>query len=544
LKKIINFDKLLEKRFYSFLFILLIPVLVPGVQSFFKQATQLPEARENYGTVAVGGYLYVIGGTGVNSGNTGSVIKAKINPDGTLQQWENTTRINFPISYINNQVVSYKNNIYITAGYNSAIDNNVSFVMWSSAGKNGELSTWRKSSPYPGRGISCGVAVVTDGFIHLIGGNFGEREPADNIWSAKIAEDGSIQDWKIGQELPTPLWHHCGEISDGKIWLWGGLTDAEPNSVNNVIYEAQLLPAGRIGKWQVSKSKLPEAFYGAACAVSGSYLLSFCPRYEGISECSDIWYALCKPDGLSSWKKIQNKLPVKLYVAVASDYSRGNIYIPGGRIRKEPEEYDPNVYYFSLTGKKKVRRTSNIKEYGSNPIPSPEMTRPVKTGIPVHLKQDSFMQNPFEPTPVQKTLAPGITVQNTPAPATPAPTTPAPDVPAAVAGDIPGFLGYKEARVQSLNKSKPIVLYFYRNNQECIQESMNLQPFNSSALNGRVLLAKIDIDTNPDLPSLYGVTVVPVWIFFDASGYQKFKVRGIQNVPDLQNNILQIFSEN
>ena len=94
------------------------------------------------------------------------------------------------------------------------------------------------------------MAVGTQGYIHLIGGSIGGSKPTPNVWSIKLAPDGSILSWEQGPQTLVPLWFLNGGLVQGKVWIWGGLTDKDPETTNNVVFVSNVLASGQLGSWQ------------------------------------------------------------------------------------------------------------------------------------------------------------------------------------------------------------------------------------------------------------------------------------------------------
>lgn len=494
------------RKIYVFLmlFIFLISYEIYSQQQFYKLIAQLPGPRQMYGSVVLGDYIYLIGGNTQGKGDSPEgystdVEKALINPNGTLGRWEKTTQLISSRSYINNTTIALNDVVYVVAGYDGRVDKKTNSIYWTRPLPNGHLEKWRESPAYPGKGISCSAAVATPGYLNLIGGNDESGQVSNLVWSAKVAPDGSITGWEQGNSLPVPLWFHCAGVAGGKVWVWGGLTANDNNATNKIVYSAPILSSGKIGPWAASGSILPQPFYSASSTVSGSFLLTFCPRYTAGIFSNDIWYANATSQGLTQWQKVSTEITSKLFVGVATDYRRGFVYIPGGRIDQKEEEtsLDKNVYFFALS----KREQSDAKSDATITV---DVSRK-----PTGAEHLSYVQQ------VQQTKN---TVSN-----------------------LPGFIPYEQARQFSTLQRIPMVVYLYSNKaNKCIEQNQLMQNFNTSIYNKRVIFAEIDTVQFPQFAQQQGVFKIPCWIFFDSYGKEKFRNIGLLQLNELDIKIRQI----
>ncbi|GAB4319712.1 MAG: hypothetical protein Kow0059_13840 [Candidatus Sumerlaeia bacterium] len=481
-------------------------VCLPAQQRWYSQTTPMTAGRQMYGAAVLGDFIYLIGGNNANEGYTLSVEMARISPSGQLGPWQQTTPLPQPRSYIANTTIALNDIVYVAAGYDGQALVNMNTILWSRPRSDGHLEPWRTSPPFPGEGLSCSVALATPGFIHILGGFTQSDEPTRQVWSARVAPDGQVLDWVPGPPLPVPLWFHCGGVAAGRVWLWGGLLTKDNTSVNTAVYTAPILSSGQLAPWQVATtSALPQGFYSASSAVTGSYLLSFCPRYSGGLESNDVWYALASPQGLSLWQKLSTDLPSKLYIAVANDYRRGFVYIPGGRISKTDHNLDNHVYYFQLAGARQAPRPPADTDEAVTVASAP----PAATATPgtAYAGTESLSYT-------QLSAAQGV---------------------------HPGFMTYEQARQTAAVQRRPIILYFFNDKaRRCQEQKAILQNFNTAAYAGRVIFAEVDTAKFPQITQQYGVFRIPHWIVFDAAGQTLLSRSGVLSAQDLHTQALRV----
>jgi len=464
-------------------------------QRFYRSTTPMLFERQMYGAGILGNYIYILGGNSPGRNYITSVNKARINADGTLGYWEETTPLPSGRSYIENSTLVLNDIVYIVGGLDGLKSSCPSSILWSRPQAGGHLEPWRESPPYDGRGLHCSVAAATPGYIHLIAGFYASNKPSNEVWSAKVGSDGSIIGWEKGNPFPTPLWYHCGGVAGGRVWIWGGLTTSKINSVNPNIYYADILSSGKLGAWKIAPAKIPRGFYSASSTVSGSYLLSFCPRYAGCVVSNDIWYSRVEPGGLSQWACQPTDLKAKLFIGLATDYRRGFVYIPGGRLSyKDKNTITRDVYFFKLQqGGRGDTRTNAAETIATG-------------GQDQGIGNLSYLRQ-TRPTP----------------------------------GSVPGFSSYEQARQISTSERKPMILYFHtpRANR-CKEQKQLISGFNPAKYGGRAIFAELDTMHYPQISQTYGVFRVPTWLFFDSIGNQMFSHEGLLAPADIDRFVNQI----
>jgi hypothetical protein len=470
-------------------FYLTITQITFAQQRLYKPATPMNIERQMYGATVLGDYLYLIGGNSPGKNYVKSVEKALIKPDGSLGIWQETTPLPSGRSYIENATLALNDIVYIVGGYDGILNRCPNTILWSKPRRGGHLTPWSMSKPYPGRGIQCSVAVATSGYIHLIGGIFNDNTPINLVWVAKIESDGTISGWEKGAPLPTTLWYHNGAVAGGKVWVWGGLMTKNVRSVNTAIYFADILSSGKLGPWQKSRTPLKKGFYAASCTVSGSYLFSFCPRYAGRVISNDIWFTSVGTDGISKWCKIATDLKAKLFLGLATDYRKGNIYIPGGRT--------------SYTIKNSICKDVNFftLDRGQQKDTNTDSATMASTGQSPEESQLSYTRSQ------QK-------------------------------GAFPGFRTLNQARQMD---GRPMALYFHtKKAKRCKEQAQILAGFNVSVYGTKVVFAEMDTLQYPQIAQQYGVFRVPTWMFFDAYGNKKISKLGVLQVQDIGTGVRRI----
>jgi hypothetical protein len=340
------------------------------------------------------------------------------------------------------------------------------------------------------------TVVSTQGYLHVIGGFTDADVPSATVSSGVLGQDGSVTEWKLGPPLPIPLWFHNAVTIGGRVWVWGGLTAPQNTSTSAKVFSSPILSSGDLGPWREEAASLPVAFYSAANASAGSFMIAFCPRLSGGATTNDVWFNTVGDQGLGQWTRLVTDLPAKRYLPAAPDYRRGVIYIPGGRVN--PQELEEQVFYFTLS-------TGESAEVASGQKATPGAAA----------------------SPTQAAgVAPGATSHYTFEAA-------AASLPADA---VPGFLGYEQARRLAIGPpAKPLLLYFNLPNvRNCKQQNQTLQDPQFSALTGQAAFAWINIQDYPQLAHQLGIYKVPTWILYNSRGGEVGRVTNLVTVPQLQ----------
>lgn len=456
----------------------------PAAPTF--STTPLKGARQMHGAAVLGDYLYVLGGAIEVIGYTNAVEFARINADGTLGEWNDTTGMPTPRAYISNSTLALNDILYVVGG----LDNKVvaskeseqaaksNTVYWSRPGADGQLGPWQESPPWPGIGMECLTVVATPGHIHVLGGYNAGKAPQATVFSGVIDDQGALVRWEEGPPLPVPLWFHNSAAVGGRVWVWGGLTTSVNSSTSSRVFSSGIMGDGKLGPWREEMTTLPVAFFSAASASAGDYLLSFAPRMNGGATTSDIWFSRFQGGQLSPWQRLTTEMKVTLYMTAAPDYRRGNIYIPSGRLGPRLG-WDKTVYFYHLTG------AATRDAEGADAAVAPTATA---TG--------------------------GMA-------ATATPQRFAFQAAASLSGDaVPGFLSYDQARAAAAGPpAKPLLLYFHSAAvRDCLKQKALLQTPDFAPLASQAAFAWMDLNDYPQLVIQLGIFRVPTWVLYDARG--------------------------
>lgn len=221
-----------------------------GVPPSSWSTTTLPySAAEGFGFQANNGYLYMMGGLLGSTTPTNVVYVAPINAGGSIGSWTSTT----PMSGTTNgryyfQSVVYNNYLYVIGGldedsFGLLYPSDTEFAPLNS---DGTVGTWSSTASAGNR--YRGAAVVTNGFIYLLGGNqLAGTTPYSSVKYAAINSDGTLGSWQTGANMITPRKNFQAVVFNGYLYAIGG---SNASGALLSMEMTPLLPTGALGGWQ------------------------------------------------------------------------------------------------------------------------------------------------------------------------------------------------------------------------------------------------------------------------------------------------------
>ncbi len=231
--------------------------------SFSTNANSLPLARNNAGSVAVNGYVYVIGGDDGSTYAT-TVYYAKLNADGSTGAWSTNANA---LPAARDQLSSAVANgyLYAIAGQNSSVDQaTIYYAKLNADGSTGAWSTNANALPQARKKHS---SVVANGWMYVLSGEAGGTTSSINYY-AKLNTDGSIGAWNTTSALPAARKIFSSVVSNGYVYVLGGQNSGAQSSV----YFAKLNLNGTLGSWITASNSLPAARESHSSVIANGYI--------------------------------------------------------------------------------------------------------------------------------------------------------------------------------------------------------------------------------------------------------------------------------
>lgn len=171
------------------------------------------------------GYLYAIGG--YNGTFLQSIERAKINSDGSLDEWAELTPMMFE-RYIHSSVTS-GGNMYSIGGHKNASGGALNDVEYGRVSQDSTSVEWKKAEPLNVARYDAGV-VFAEGSIYIAGGY--DANAIDSVERSVLGLDGVPDKWQIVSTLPESIYGAMLVYREGKLFLVGGALDK--NITNSV----------------------------------------------------------------------------------------------------------------------------------------------------------------------------------------------------------------------------------------------------------------------------------------------------------------------
>jgi hypothetical protein len=192
-----------------------------GTLGPWQLVTPPNQPRYQFSAVAAGGYLYVIGGSAPFGGVLSSVEKAAIHSDGSLGPWQPTTPLTF--ARTRQTSVAAGSYVYVIGGDNVGF--NQHRVERAFVNTDGSLGPWQTLNPTVFGRVSA-ASTVQDGFVYALGGAPGPFPFPSSTFTAeraKINSDGTLGVWQTSGILVMNRIDHAAVAVNGNVYAVGGL---------------------------------------------------------------------------------------------------------------------------------------------------------------------------------------------------------------------------------------------------------------------------------------------------------------------------------
>lgn len=267
-----------------------------GSLGSWKMTSSMNIKRNFAAAVAAKGHIYVIGGEKGYSDSEDlldTVERAKILPDGSLGPWKMEEKV--MNTYRRALVASYYNGwIYAFGGYNGIF---LKDIERARINPDGSLQEWvhEPEEAINERYIHSGV--IYKNFVYLFGGHAMSSERGmDSAEVAAINLNGALGLWQNLSHMPTKRFGGDAVVLHGTVYVIGGQNTIPLSSVD----KTAILNDGKLGKWS-KDTPLRDARVGVAL-VAGNDVVYAIGGYGGGKYLTDVqrtYYVSGKP--LGSW---------------------------------------------------------------------------------------------------------------------------------------------------------------------------------------------------------------------------------------------------
>jgi hypothetical protein len=263
----------------------------------WEAVTPMTTARNEPAAVAVGDYLYVLGGEGVSDGEwsvLSSVERARINADGSLGPWEAVASMTVGRSAL--AAVAAKGYLYAIGSANCSASISAERAKIND---DGTLGPWETTTPMTtGPRLRFGAATA-GGYLYALGGDACGGE-LNSVERAAINDDGSLGPWQTVTSLTTGRRRLAAVATRGYLYAIGGIGRPEGFSTTlSSVERAAINADGSLGPWQtVTSMTTPRHALGAVAA--GGYLYALGGESWNGTTFSSVERAAVSPPSLTS----------------------------------------------------------------------------------------------------------------------------------------------------------------------------------------------------------------------------------------------------
>ena len=202
----------------------------------WRQASSLPVADQGPGVTTHGDYIYVA------CTDSSNVFRSRVNADGTLAGWQSQP-IAAPYRGGRLMLEAYEGFLYILGG---AHYGNFQDVWVTRINTDGTLAGWSQTTLKPINVLHQSVHFL-NGRVYMAGGHSGPI--VDRAFSAPVNSDGSLGAWREEARLPHPVWYHNSVLVGEQIILLGG-RNGYSGGPSTRIYRGIISSSdGRISSW-------------------------------------------------------------------------------------------------------------------------------------------------------------------------------------------------------------------------------------------------------------------------------------------------------
>jgi hypothetical protein len=235
----------------------------------------MTSARYAHAATTTNGFIYAAGG-GPDVGQLESVEYAPINNDGSLGTWKLTSPLLNP--RYQHKLVAVGGYIYAIGGsprFGGAIDS----VDRASVNPDGSLSSWAPVAPLP-QTLTVHAAFNVANWIYVLGGaRIGPSTP-QSVLRSEVLGDGSLSAWIPESSMVRPRTYFFAAAAGGYAYAVGGL-DSGTGTFFNSVEKAAINLDGSLGTWGLTSCLLTSRAHSEGAATS-SYLYAV-GGYDGLS---------------------------------------------------------------------------------------------------------------------------------------------------------------------------------------------------------------------------------------------------------------------
>jgi N-acetylneuraminic acid mutarotase len=202
--------------------------------SYWYRDTNLTSPRSSIKAIAYNNRLYLMGGTTSSAGSqsvTNSMQIADLSPDGRLGTWGNSTTL--PYSAYGYTSVAYNDRLYLIGGASSIGGAPLASIYYNKINNDGSLNSWQQTTSMPSGRMSNGgdFGAVWGAYFYISGGCTATNSSgycttiANDTQVASLNADGTLDIWNTVGGVNDTRTGHSLVTWRGTIYEIGGCSD-------------------------------------------------------------------------------------------------------------------------------------------------------------------------------------------------------------------------------------------------------------------------------------------------------------------------------
>lgn len=230
---------------------------------------------------------------------------------------------NMPVNVAETSAVVTNGYVYVIGGYNST-NGWYNATYRAPINPDGSLGAWVHAGINLPTGLSSSQAIVTKNRVYLLGGHTGSMSAV--IYMSTIGADGILSAFTNVGSLPQAVAHAQAFITKSRVYLVAGDIST---GVTTITYTAPINTDGTLGTWTTG-SALPVGIYVAQVAVTRSrvYLIS---GHNGTTQVNTIYTATIDSTGVVGAWTSAGTFPLGVSWSTCAVF-RNRIYMLGGNV--------------------------------------------------------------------------------------------------------------------------------------------------------------------------------------------------------------------
>lgn len=214
-----------------------------GTLNQWITTTPLLYARTDPSAVFHNGFIYVMGGGDQADGGYADPFPteyAPVNPDGTVGNWTGT----YPMLIARRvfDAAIYQSAIYVAGGFDEG-RNPVGTIERAVIQPDGSLNSWEIAGNLPVNALPLPRMAISNGYMYLLGG-----DNTSAVYRAQIQADGNIGSWVSEPSLSVAGVPNPPVVAGGQIYAVSGTR----GNFSNVVEHAVINVDGSLGNWQTT----------------------------------------------------------------------------------------------------------------------------------------------------------------------------------------------------------------------------------------------------------------------------------------------------